>query len=144
MKSTIYLFNLFLLAVTVLLLAQLIRDWLRRSGAHVRQMITLMDPLSVYDFIQRKGEDYVLIDVRSPREYSRRHIRGAINMSVMDLKFSKELRNLPKKRIYILYGQGNSRCQRAFDQMKNRRFPQVYMMAGGLLEWSLLDLPVQK
>jgi len=108
------------------------------------QMVNTIEPQTTYEYLQNNQNGFELIDVRCSKEFSRYHIKGAININVMDLKFVKGIRKFLRSGKYIIYGQGNSRSQRAFDVMKKMGFQEVYMMSGGLLEWELLEYPVEK
>ncbi len=138
-----------LLTLVVLgLIVKTIVDSGRMSGKKKRtgrtQMVNTIDPKTTYEYLQNDVNGFELIDVRCSKEFSRYHIKGATNINVMDLKFIKALAKFVKNGKYIIYGQGNTRSQRAFDIMKKMGFQEVYMMSGGLLEWELLEYPVEK
>ena len=140
-------FALYLLVTTaiVVLIIKTMLDSGRMPGKKSqRQMVRTIDPKTAYEYLQSDLHGFGLIDVRVSREYLRNHIKGALNLNVMDLKFVKGLAKFKKNGKYIIYGQGNTRSQRAFDIMKKMGFQEVYMMSGGLLEWELLDYPVEK
>lgn len=126
------------------LIVKTILDSNRIPGRGRKQMVNTIDPKTAYEYLQSSQHGFGLIDIRIPKEYARNHIKGSINNNVMDLKFVRGLSKLKKSGKYIIYGQGNTRSQRAFDIMKKMGFQEVYMMSGGLLEWELLDYPVEK
>ncbi|MDD5456389.1 MAG: rhodanese-like domain-containing protein [Candidatus Margulisbacteria bacterium] len=139
--------NILILFLLFLVMVAIILDILRRKHSVAyqnKQMLMAIDPKTVYELINKNSREYQLIDVRSPKEFSRKHIKNAINMSVMDLNYIKFLKKLNKQQKYIIYGQRDSRSQRAFYIMKKHKFKEVYIMNGGMLEWDMQDLPTEK
>jgi rhodanese-related sulfurtransferase len=85
--------------------------------------------------------NFVILDVRTPGEYSSYHLMGAINRSTGDSNFDAQLAALPKHKLYLLHCQSGGRSAGAFAKMKNLGFAQVYEMVGGLIAWNAAKLP---
>ncbi len=57
----------------------------------------MVNILKIEDFLQNIDEDSLLIDARSPSEYSESHIKNAINLYVLDDKEREQVGTLYKK-----------------------------------------------
>ena len=81
-----------------------------------------------------KGEQMVLIDVRAPREYESGHINGAINIPVADLR--TRYKELDKNKPIVLICSTGHRSSLGASILKQRRFKNVYNVAGGMTGYS--------
>ncbi len=85
--------------------------------------------------------NFVILDVRTPGEYSSYHLMGAINRSTGDTNFDAQLAALPKQKRFLLHCQSGGRSAGAFTKMKNLGYAEVYEMIGGLNSWNTAKLP---
>ncbi len=85
--------------------------------------------------------NFIILDVRTPTEWSNYHIYGSINHSTGSATFDTELAALPKHKLYLLHCQSGSRSAGAFTKMKNLGFAEVYEMIGGISAWKNAGLP---
>lgn len=76
---------------------------------------------------------YVLIDLRSPKEYAASHLLGALNIPYDTL--DTWLDKLPKGVLIILYDDDGSLSDKAAQMMNKAGFPQAKSLLGGLNEW---------
>lgn len=97
------------------------------------------------------GSNPLFVDVRTAKEFSTGHIRGAINLPVDD--FSHHWNTLPKDRTLVLYesgrGRGDDVCaagRAAGRVLLAHQFPrqQVKVYQDGLADWERAGLPVQR
>ncbi len=79
--------------------------------------------------------NFVILDVRTPGEWSNYHILGSINRSTGLTDFTAQLDALPKHKIFLLHCQSGSRSAGAFQKMKDLQFVEVYEMIGGISAW---------
>ncbi|HSO89009.1 MAG TPA: rhodanese-like domain-containing protein, partial [Draconibacterium sp.] len=79
--------------------------------------------------------NFVILDVRTPGEWSGYHIMGSINRSTGDPNFQQQMEALPKHKIFLLHCQSGSRSAGAFTKMQNLGFSEVYEMIGGISSW---------
>ena len=87
-------------------------------------------------------EQCVILDVRTPGEYSRGNIAGSINVPVDDL--SRKITDVipdTSARIYVYCLSGN-RSSRAVAFMLGIGYTNVYNMQYGLLGWRAKYFPV--
>ncbi len=85
-------------------------------------------------FNQNKGS--AILDVRSSKEYKSGHIKGAININVMDSKFLDRLSKFDKDQAIFVYCRSGSRSTRACKLMIQAGFSEVYNLKGGFLLWN--------
>jgi rhodanese-related sulfurtransferase len=85
--------------------------------------------------------NFVILDVRTPGEYSSYHLMDAINRSTGDSNFDAQLAALPKHKLFLMHCQSGGRSAGAFAKMKTLGFAEVYEMIGGLNAWNSAKLP---
>jgi len=61
-----------------------------------------MAPDKAYQMWRQKSKEVVILDVRTPDEYQRGHVKGAMNVSNY-ANFEAEVQKLPKDKIYLLH-----------------------------------------
>ena len=83
---------------------------------------------------------FTLVDVRTPVDFQRRHIEGAINIPKAAIKDAK----LPKNGTFILYC-GEVRCPTSHEAAKiliSAGYHNVKVLYGGIAEWEHLGFPM--
>jgi rhodanese-related sulfurtransferase len=86
-------------------------------------------------------EDMILLDVRTPGEYSRGKIEGSINVPVDSLESAIDM--LPdKNRKVIAYCLSGSRSDMAVQILRQMGYTHVFSMTHGLLEWRAKKYPL--
>lgn len=96
-----------------------------------------VDVAIVYENLKK---DIVLIDVRTPEEYSRGHIEGSINIPLPDISKAEE--KFGKDKTIYLYCLSGSRSSVAIVQMQKMGFKNAYSMKSGLLSWRANKYPI--
>jgi rhodanese-related sulfurtransferase len=91
-----------------------------------------------------KDEHSVVLDVRTPEEYSEGHIPGAINIDYRNENFEKGLDTLNKELVYEVYCRSGGRSSEAAEIMSRKGFKTIYHFEGGFLEWQKKNYPVVK
>ncbi len=89
----------------------------------------------------RKGDDLVIIDVSTPREYKGLHLEGAINVNLFSRFFKSRLDVMDKSRTYVIYCKMGGRSKIAKKLMQQLGFRKVYNIVGGTLLWKEERLP---
>lgn len=90
----------------------------------------------------RDNPDFVVIDVRTPAEYARGRIDGAINVDRHSQTFRDELARLDREGTYLIYCLVGIRSMESLKIMKELGFREVYNMLGGIRQWYLEGLPI--
>ena len=84
----------------------------------------------------------VILDVRSPGEYAKGHIAGAVNINVEDSLFSENVVGLDRAASYFVYCGIGLRSARAARMMRGMGFSRVYELENGLDGWEEYRLPL--
>jgi len=100
-------------------------------------------PVEAWELISKniKGDDLVIIDVSTPREYEDLHLEGAINVSLFSRFFKTRLDVMDKSRTYVIYCKMGGRSKIAKKLMQRLGFRKVYNIVGGTLLWKEERLP---
>lgn len=87
------------------------------------------------EIIKQKSHDgdFCVLDVRTPEEFSRGAIEGAINLDIYAPDFSQELDKLDKDKIYLIYCRSGNRSKTALAMMKQLGFGYVYELNSGII-----------
>ena len=104
-------------------------------------------PQQAYLLIQENqgNPDFVIIDVRTPKEFNEGHIENSINIDFYRDTFRDELDNMDKEKTYIIYCRSANRSYLGAQLLINNGFPGIiYNMAGGINAWKAEGLPTVK
>jgi len=110
------------------------------------QIIEDITPQEAYASIQENQDnpDFVIIDVRTPEEFSEGYIEGAINIDFYSETFQDELNILDKDKSYLIYCRSGGRSGSALAIMEELNFREVYNMTGGIIQWQAEGFPTVK
>ncbi len=92
--------------------------------------------------IEANGEQ--LIDVRTPQEFKKYRIQGAININFRSADFSKEIAKLDKDRPVLIYCLAGPRSKSALPVFQKVGFKTVYELNGGINAWSKAGKPIDQ
>ncbi|GAB3425237.1 thioredoxin domain-containing protein [Niabella aquatica] len=85
----------------------------------------------------------IILDVRTPGEYAKEHIKDAVNFNWNDPGFKVQVAKMDKSEPVFVYCLSGGRSAAAAKNMREQGFTQVYEMEGGILKWKSADLPVE-
>lgn len=89
----------------------------------------------LHDMVQgRRLDSFVLVDVRSAREFEELHIDGAVNIPVQDLR--TRFKELDAKMPTVLTCSSGHRSSLGASILKQHGFAEVYNVAGGMSGYS--------
>lgn len=110
------------------------------------QIFEAVSPKEAYSLIQKNKDNinFVILDVRTAKEFANEHIEDAINIDYYSKAFLDDLDRLDKTKIYLVYCRSGSRSTKAFKLMKELKFQKVYTMEGGIVRWKAEGLPTMK
>jgi len=77
----------------------------------------------------------LLIDVRTPEEFSAGHIPGSINIDFNREDFSEVIDTLNRSTPVLVYCQAGGRSGKAMNLMVEKDFHEVYNLIGGFGSW---------
>lgn len=107
------------------------------------QTIRNINPEEAFSLIKKNGQkpNFVILDVRTPREFNGGHIPGAVNLNYYAPTFGKDLDRFDKEKAYLVYCLSGMRSGNTLSLMKEAGFHEVYNMLGGIAAWKALGLP---
>jgi rhodanese-related sulfurtransferase len=77
----------------------------------------------------------VIVDVRTPEEYSDGHLSSAINIDWDGDHFDQQIEALDKNASVFVYCYGGGRSSGAAKEMRKQGFKNVYDLKGGFGAW---------
>ncbi|MCL1594351.1 MAG: rhodanese-like domain-containing protein [Actinomycetia bacterium] len=86
--------------------------------------------------------DEIILDIRTPDEFSQGVIEGAINIDFYDSDFADQLDALDKDARYVVYCRSGSRSGQARATFEELGFTNVTEIDGGIANWYNDGLPV--
>lgn len=92
-----------------------------------------------------EDNDVIVLDVRTPREFSKGHITSAVNVSVHNSEFSKNVSTLDRDKTYIVHCAVNPRGGRGDKSIKimtELGFTNLLSLKGGIKAWKRAGFPV--
>jgi rhodanese-related sulfurtransferase len=90
----------------------------------------------------KAGEEFVLVDVRSPMEYQYEgHVRGARLLPLQAL--SRRTDELPKDKTIVCICRSGNRSYFACEQLASAGFEDVVNVNDGMIGWKMAGYPVQ-
>lgn len=128
--------NIFLVAVSAVVFIAIIYASFQSKNASYRN-------LSVQEVKQRidsKKNDFVLIDVRTPQEYSGQlgHLANAplFPLQSLDTQYKDLEKYQQEDKDIIVYCRSGNRSRRAAEFLINHGFKNIYNMEGGMRAWN--------
>jgi rhodanese-related sulfurtransferase len=85
-------------------------------------------------------KDVVIIDIRSPEEYSQEHIPGSINLPPDEIPYCDQQQHADK--VLLFHCRAGVRTQKAAPVLQKLSCQQSYCLAGGLNAWKEAKFPV--
>ncbi len=85
--------------------------------------------------------DLVVLDVRTPEEFSEGHLEDAVMIDFYRDDFADELAELDPNVPYLLYCRSGNRSGQTAELMKDLGFTDVADIDGGIVSWTDSNLP---
>ena len=86
--------------------------------------------------------DAVLLDIRTPKEYSEVRIDGAINIDFLAPDFANRLADFDPDGTYVIYCRSGNRTTAALEVFADLGFTSVHAVEGGIEAWESAGLAV--
>jgi len=116
------------------------------SGASSASGLATISPKQANTLIQQeKGNpEFVLLDIRTPREFKAGHIEGAVLIDYYSQDFLRKMKGLDKNKTYLMYCRSANRSTRALSRIKDMGFKSFFNMDQGIIGWQKNGFPVVK
>lgn len=94
------------------------------------------------EVFENQSADLVILDVRTPEEFSAGHLEGATMIDFYEADFAARIAELDRDVPYLLYCRSGNRSGSAADIMKDLGFADVVDIDGGITAWVGAGEPV--
>ena len=103
-------------------------------------------PTDAYKLIKKNAsiENFMILDVRTPKEYAEGHLENAVNIDYYSSSFYQFMQMLDKKNIYLVYCKTDIRSMDTLKLMRELNFENIYIMKNGFEGWKKADFPILK
>jgi thioredoxin len=82
-----------------------------------------------------------VIDVRTPDEFSKGHLKSAKNININGNDFNEQISKIDKSKPVFVYCLSGARSSSAASYMRSSGFKEVYELSGGIMKWRAANLP---
>lgn len=89
-------------------------------------------------------DSVVVLDIRTPEEFARGHIEGAVNIDYMADDFAKKLAMLDRNRTYLMHCQSGGRSGKSLAKFTELGFKSVLHLEAGFAGWQSAGRPVEE
>ena len=91
--------------------------------------------ISDSDLIEMQEIEYILLDVRTPDEFSSGYIKNAINLDFYSETFQNDILSIDKNSPIVLYCRTNNRSTKTASILKDNGFKEISVLEGGITDW---------
>jgi phage shock protein E len=92
--------------------------------------------VGVTQFEKLRGDKQnIVLDVRTPREFTAGHMPGATNIDFNSPDFDKKIKALDPTRTYLVHCAVGGRSAKACDKLSKLKFNHLYNLEGGMKAW---------
>lgn len=116
-------------------------SFLRAQG--VVEGYPVLSPSEARETIGKRSGDpgFVLLDVRTPKEFDAERIEGAVMVDYLSPSFRDEMAKLDRSKSYLVYCRTGNRTNGAVKVMRELGFPNVSVFPGGITKWKEAGFP---
>ena len=98
--------------------------------------------ISVEEFNNFYDNEFKLIDVRTVEEFQSGHILGAINIDFLSLDLLDEINEIDTNSNLIIYCRTDNRSRKSAKILADNKYKNVYVIKGGIDEWTSQGNPL--
>ena len=113
----------------------------QKPSAVVAQ-VSHVDPVGATKLLSTKK--VVILDIRTPEEFTAGHLAGAKNVDFKAADFEKRLSELDRAAVYLVHCQTGRRSTNSLETFKKLGFKSVVHLDGGYRDWAAQGNPVEK
>lgn len=89
-----------------------------------------------------KDSNFIIVDVRTPKEYRNGHMKNATNVSYFGTTFTDSVKLLNRNKTIYMYCQTQHRSPLASRKMKKLGFKKIIDLKGGFMKWENNQMPI--
>ncbi len=106
----------------------------------------ILEPRAAYELIEKNNgrPDFLILDVRTPGEFRRGFIEGAILMDYYAPDFRERFAALDRNATILVYCHSGSRSSDVLQLADSLGFARVFDLRGGIVAWVAEGLPLTK
>jgi rhodanese-related sulfurtransferase len=140
MKKILIMAGLAAVACVLLFLPPL----LRAQGAAGEYMN--VSPAEARDLLAKRSGDprFVLLDVRTPKEFQAERIEGAGMVDYRSPSFRDEMAKLDREKTYLVYCRTGNRTKGALKVMRELGFRNLLHLSDGITGWKEAGFPTAR
>ncbi|RMG89423.1 MAG: rhodanese-like domain-containing protein [Candidatus Dadabacteria bacterium] len=112
------------------------------TAAGARAEVRALDTQAVRTLLDREGGEVFLLDVRTPGEYRRGHIPGAVLIPMNEVP--ARLREIPRDKKIVVVCASGARSAAVARFLDGRGYPWVANYTGGVFDWARAGLPLDR
>lgn len=119
-------------------------SFLRAQG--VDEGYPVLSPSEARETIGKRSGDpgFVLLDVRTPKEFDAERIAGAVIVDYNSPSFRDKIAKLDRSKSYLVYCRTGNRTNGAVKVMRELGFPNVSVFPGGITKWKEAGFPTAR
>ena len=102
-------------------------------SAHGQQVVKCLDKSACLKELQQ--DKFLIIDVRTPQEFSKGHLENALNYNYYEADFKEKINALDRKQKVLVYCEVGGRSADAVKQFKSLGFDYIIEIKGGYRNW---------
>lgn len=96
----------------------------------INGLFAMMFGMTGTQAVYANTEGFIVLDVRTPAEYSDGHVKDAMNIDIFADDFKKRVDKLDRNKIYKVYCRSGNRSGQATSIMKQMGFKDVENIGG--------------
>ncbi len=90
----------------------------------------------------KKSSQIIVVDIRTPEEFAKGHIKKAINVNMNDKSFAKKLTKLDRTKTYLMHCRSGGRSTASLPVWNRLGFKNVLHLSRGTLGWVKAGQPL--
>ncbi|MCM5661672.1 rhodanese-like domain-containing protein [Galbibacter mesophilus] len=101
----------------------------------VQQLTAQVNEMNISDFKLKDTSESILIDVRTPEEFSSGHLKNAQNIDYKSEDFAEKVSKLTRDKKVYVYCKAGGRSAKASKILDSLGFKDLVDLRGGFDEW---------
>lgn len=97
------------------------------------RVVETVDPATAAEYIE--DANAVLLDIRTPEEFTEARIDGAVNIDFYADDFEAKIADLDRATPYVVYCRSDNRSGQAMELFRELEFDEVREIDGGIVAW---------